>query len=429
MTKISKFLNFFLALKKEECILLILSTLFVFFIFMSYAILRPIRDGLGLTNSHKELRWLFLASFIAMLLCSTLAMYISSKIKRKNYISCVFFFFIANLICFYIATLFIHHDSEEFKWFARIFYVWVSVFNLFIISSAWSLLVDIFNEDSSKRLFGIISAGASLGSIAGAGSATFLVRIIGDENLILLSIILLCVATMIKSLLISESYKLLDSHQKDEFMRRFLEPIGAKNPFAGFTLIVKSPYLLALVAFILLLTSVSTFLYMEQGRIIEHLFPTKEAKIAAFASIDLAVQLISFIIQIFFTSKIAVFWGTRFLLSILGFIVGIGFIVLSFTHPAFLPLAIIMGIRRIGEYALVKPGREMLFVRLNSDVKYKVKNFLDTALYRAGDAISSQIEGAIANISISGVLLTGAILSFIWGFLGFYLGNTNIKNE
>lgn len=205
-------------------------------------------------------------------------------------------------------------------------------------------------------------------------------------------------------------------------LARFDKSIGAKNPFIGFSLILKSRYLLALCAFILLLTSVSTFLYMEQARIIKELFPTREARVAAFANIDLIVQSSALFIQIFLTAKIAKFFTLNALLSTLGFVVGIGFIILAFTHPAFLPFIIVMCVRRVGEYALVKPGREMLFVPLSSDEKYKVKSFIDTVVYRGGDALSSQVESLFANISIMCVLLVGAFISFVWGALGVFLG-------
>lgn len=197
----------------------------------------------------------------------------------------------------------------------------------------------------------------------------------------------------------------------------------------GFKLIIASKYLLALCAFILLLTSVSTFLYMEQARIVRELFTSREERIAAFANIDLIVQLSSLFIQIFLTAKIARFFGITSLLSSLGFIIALGFVVLAFTHPAFLPLVVVMSIRRVGEYALVKPGREMLFVPLSADSKYKVKNFLDTVVYRGGDALSAQLESVLASVGILCVLLVGAALSFIWGLLGVFLGKNYERNS
>lgn len=418
MNKICSVLYKIFSLKEGEFKLLALSFCFIFVLFSSYALLRPIRDALGLEGGKDELKWLFLATFITCILASLVLMWLSTRVKRRFYADFVFAFFALNLLLFYLAMRTLNTESAAFIWLCRIFYVWVSIFNLFAFSSAWSLIADIFNKEASQRLFGIIAAGASLGSIFGAASVKFLAQIINTHNLIFASILLLLCGILFKNLMINE----LKKFENKANLARFDKSIGAKNPFIGFSLILKSRYLLTLCAFILLLTSVSTFLYMEQARIIKELFPTREARVTAFANIDLIVQSSALFIQIFLTAKIAKFFTLNALLSTLGFIVGIGFIVLAFTHPAFLPFIIVMCVRRVGEYALVKPGREMLFVPLSSDEKYKVKSFIDTVVYRGGDALSSQVESLFANISIMCVLLVGAFISFVWGALGVFLG-------
>ncbi len=389
-------------------------------LFSSYAILRPLRDALGLEGGQDELKWLFLATFILALLCSILIMFVASRIKKKFYIDVILIFFALNLLLFYAAMGYFEPNTTAFLWLCRGFYVWVSIFNLCVFSTAWSLLADIFNKDMSQRLFGIISAGASLGSIVGAASVGFLSVKLEPSSLIFGSILLFIGAIVLKNMMIKEAGVHL--HIQEHFIAKFNHPIGAKNPFIGFKLIMQSKYLLMLCAFIILLTSVSTFLYMEQARIIKEVFPTREARTAAFAFIDL-------IVQSFFTAKIAQFFGIKMLLSTLGFLMCVGFIILSFTHPAFLPLAIVMSIRRIGEYSLVKPGREMLFVPLDADSKYKVKNFLDTVVYRGGDALSAQIEGLLASVGIMCVLLIGAFISFVWGICGSILGRYYQQNK
>lgn len=417
------------SLKEGEFKLLILSFSFIFVLFSSYALLRPIRDALGLSGGDDELKWLFLGTFLATIASSLALMWLSTRIKRRFYIDFVLVFFGLNLLIFYTAMSLIEPQSNEFIWLCRIFYVWVSVFNLFVFSSAWSLLSDIFSKESSLRLFGIIAAGASLGSIAGSASVRYLVEHIGTSSFILASMILLCLALALKHAMISDIFTHAQvAHSRNPQatpknpLERFDKTIGAKNPFVGFSLIAKSPYLLALCAFVLLLTAVSTFLYMEQMRIIKETFSSREERVAVFATIDLVVQSLSLFIQIFLTAKIAKFFSLSALLSALGFVVSIGFVVLCFTHPAFLPLAVVMSMRRVGEYALVKPGREMLFVPLSSDEKYKVKNFIDTVVYRGGDALSAQIESALFSLGISVVLLVGAGISFVWGILGVFLG-------
>lgn len=411
------------SLKEGEFKILALSCGFIFMLFSSYAILRPMRDALGLEGGQEELKWLFLATFISCILASLLLMWLSGRIKRRFYTDCVFIFFALNLLIFYALMQVFAPHTPEFIWLSRVFYVWISVFNLFAFSSAWSLLADVFSKEASTRLFGIISAGASLGSIAGASSVSVLVANLGVANLVFLSIALLLIGIVLKNLILRE----LRYFENAESLGRFECTIGSSNPFVGFKLIIASKYLLLLCAFILLLTSVSTFLYMEQARIVREVFPTREARIAAFANIDLIVQVSALLIQIFFTAKIAKFFGITSLLSILGFVIALGFIVLSFTHPAFLPLAVVMSIRRVGEYALVKPGREMLFVPLDADSKYKVKNFLDAVVYRGGDALSAQAESLLANIGILCVLLSGAVISFVWGLLGVFLGKSYAK--
>lgn len=418
MNKIYSVLYKIFSLKEGEFKLLALSFCFIFVLFSSYALLRPIRDALGLEGGKDELKWLFLATFITCILASLVLMWLSTRVKRRFYADFVFAFFALNLLLFYLAMRTLNTESAAFIWLCRIFYVWVSIFNLFAFSSAWSLIADIFSKEASQRLFGIIAAGASLGSIFGAASVKFLAQIINTHNLIFASILLLLCGILFKNLMINE----LKKFENKANLARFDKSIGAKNPFIGFSLILKSRYLLTLCAFILLLTSVSTFLYMEQARIIKELFPTREARVAAFANIDLIVQSSALFIQIFLTAKIAKFFTLNALLSTLGFVVGIGFIILAFTHPAFLPFIIVMCVRRVGEYALVKPGREMLFVPLSSDEKYKVKSFIDTVVYRGGDALSSQVESLFANISIMCVLLVGAFISFVWGALGVFLG-------
>lgn len=430
------------SVKRNEVKILLTSLAFIFFIFASYAILRPLRDALGLMGGKEELKWLFLATFIITLIASIVAMWLCSFVRRKAYINAIFIFFALNLAIFYIALFFIdsnNHDSKGFIWLSRVFYVWVSVFNVFVITSAWSLLADIFSVESSKRLFGIITSGASLGSIAGAGFVSLLAKSISTQDFVLISLAFLCLCVVLKMLLLNEGYALLNSiESKREFKSRFSAPVGARNPFAGFKIIIKSRFLLAFVGFMLLLTSVSTFLYMEQARVVSELYPrdmagAKEARIAAFANIDLIVQILSFITQIFLTAKIAEFLGLKWLLSLLGFVVGFGFIFLAFSYEfmslSLLPIAVVMSIRRVGEYALVKPGREMLFVPLDADSKYKVKNFLDTVVYRGGDALSAQVESLAMRGGVGFALLFGAFVSFLWGALGLFLSKKYDRNE
>lgn len=439
MQKISTLLEKIFSTNKNDVKILLLSISFIFLVFTSYAILRPIRDALGVEQG--ELKWLFLATFIATLFTSFFSMWLSGVVKRRVYVNAIFIFFALNLLGFYVALFFVDTSakgSAGFMWLARIFYVWVSVFNMFIITSAWSLIVDIYDKDRSKRLFGMIAAGASLGSICGALLVGMLAKHVNIKDFILFSLLLLALCLVIKALLIKESFRLLDSKKKEMLDTRFNSPIGTKSPLAGFTIILKSRFLLALCGFILLLTSVTTFLYMQQMHVLGELYPkgvegAREARIAVLAQIDLVVNILSFVVQIFFTAKIAQFLGLKWLLSLLGLIICFGFIALIICDNVFgvalLPIAIVMSIRRVGEYALMKPAREMLFVPLDSDCKYKVKNFIDTVIYRGGDSIASQLESAFIKIGLGAAMLFGAFLSFLLSLVGLYLSKKYDKGD
>ncbi|STP13602.1 NTP/NDP exchange transporter [Helicobacter cinaedi] len=419
--RVLDFCYYLFPIKRNELPLFIWAFCFIFMLFFAYALLRPLRDALGIEGGQDELKWLFMGTFIICIIASLTLMFVSTKIKRKFYVDCVIVFFALNLAIFYIAMQILESGSNGFLWLSRSFYIWVSVFNLFVFSSAWSLLADVFDKESSMRLFGMIAAGASLGSISGALVVVFLSRHIASSTFVFVALGSLLLALVCKICIMQILKKQSLKYNKVALFARFEKSIDAKNPFVGFHLILHSRYLLYVSFFILLLTSISTFLYMEQARVINTLFSTRESRIEAFAGIDFIVQSCSLIIQIFFTAKITRIFGLSALLGSLGFVLTLGFVFLAFMHPAFVPLAVVMSVRRIGEYALVKPGREMLFVPLSANEKYKVKNFLDCVLYRAGDMLSGQIEGVFASFGVIFVLCVGALLSFVWGMLGVKL--------
>lgn len=390
--------------------LLALSFCFIFSVFCAYAILRPVRDALGIHGDTSELKWLFLGTFVFTLLGSFVAVWVSGRLSKRRYFDIVFGFFALNLLIFYALMRSFDESSESFIWLCRSFYMWASVFNLFIISLAWSLLNDIYSKDGSKKFFGIITAGASLGSIAGASFVSFF-KDVGLELFFALSLGFLLASLLLKKLIITHSSA-----------NSFESPLKATNPFAGARLVFGSKYLLGIAGFILLLTAVSTFLYMEQARIVKLAFASKEERSAAFAMIDLIVQSSAFFIQIFLTGFIARRFGVEYLLGSLGLVLVFGFILLMFAHPAFVTIAVVMSLRRVGEYALIKPGREMLFTKLGSEEKYKAKLFLDAVVYRAGDSVSASVESLLASISLAFVLGMGAVISGVWSLLGYKLG-------
>tara|TARA_Y100001951_G_scaffold70773_2_gene57708 strand:- start:17375 stop:18664 length:1290 start_codon:yes stop_codon:yes gene_type:complete len=389
-----------------------------FCLFAGYFMLRPIREAMGITGGVSNLQWLFSATFVVMLLAVPLFAWLNSKVPRIQFIDWVYGFFCLNLLAF-VLLFRLDHDSV---WLARVFYVWISVYNLFVVSVAWSLMADVFDAAQARRLFAFIAAGASVGGLCGPLLSTLLVGYVGESGLMLMAAVLLGVAISLKRYLMGWREGRgagRPGAQASESPRR---PV-AGNPFSGLTRLLRSRYLLGIGAFILLLTSVSTFLYFEQARLVAALFPDRAEQVRVFGVIDFVVQAGALSAQLFITGRLAQRLGVRVLLALVPALVSLGFIGLALA-PTFAMLAGLMIVRRIGEYAFVRPGREMLFAPLDAESKYKVKNFIDTVVYRGGDALSGWAKAGLDMLGQGTwlVAVVGAFCAALWGLLGWYLG-------
>ena len=389
-----------------------------FCLFSGYFMLRPVREAMGIRGGVENLQWLFSATFVTMLCAVPLFAWLNSRVPRARYIDWVYGFFVLNLLAF--AALF--QQLDDAIWLARSFYVWLSVYNLFVVSVAWSLMADVFDDAQARRLFAFIAAGASSGGLAGPALGALFVEAIGQSGLIFAAALLLGLALLAKQYLMA--WRALGGAGRagaipSESPRL---PVSG-NPFSGIGGVLASPYLLGISAFVVLLATVSTFLYFEQARLVEQLFPERNQQIRVFGMIDFAVQALSLLAQLFITGRIAQHLGIRALLSAVPLLVCLGFVGLALT-PTFAMLASLMIVRRVGEYAFVRPGREMLFAPLDAHSKYKAKNVIDTLVYRGGDAISAWAKALLDMLS-QGVLLAalaGATCAALWAALGWYLG-------
>ena len=389
-----------------------------FCLFSGYFMLRPIREAMGIRGGVENLQWLFSATFVVMLIAVPLFAWLNSTVARARYIDWVYGFFILNLLAF--AALF--QRSADDIWVARVFYVWISVYNLFVVSVAWSLMADVFDSAQAKRLFAFIAAGASCGGLAGPAFGALLIEPLGQSGLILLAALLLGMAIVAKQQLMAWRAIGGAGRPGAAASENPQQPVLG-NPFSGLTGVLASPYLLAISAFVILLATASTFLYFEQARLVAETFTERNAQIRVFGLIDFSVQALSLLAQLFITGRIAQRFGIRALLAGVPVLVCLGFIGLALA-PTFAMLAALMIVRRVGEYAFVRPGREMLFAPLDAQAKYKAKNFIDTVVYRAGDAVSAWAK-ALLDMLANGVLIAaiaGAICAAAWGALGWYLG-------
>ncbi|HEY0502847.1 MAG TPA: MFS transporter, partial [Lysobacter sp.] len=362
------------------------ATLF-FVMFAGYFMLRPVRETMGVAGGVDNLQWLFTGTFIATLAAMPLFGWVATKVPRRRILPWTFGFFSVNLALF---ALSFQHDPDNL-WVARTFYIWISVFNLIAISVIWSVCVDLFPMTQAKRLFALMAAGASLGGLVGPLLGIALVGPIGHAGLLWLAASLLLVGIAIARHL----QRWRDAQPVHDGLTALARarPLGG-HPFAGITTVLKSPYLLGISLFVLLLASVSTFLYFEQARLVELKFPDREDQTRVFGTIDAIVQSLTILSQLFITGRLVQRLGLAALLVMVPVVTVLGFLWLALA-PTFAVLAVVMVVRRFGEYAFVRPGREMLFTVVPTEAKYKAKNFIDSVVYRGADAVSGWAKALV----------------------------------
>lgn len=395
--------------------------LLFFLLFVSYFMLRPVRETFGIAGGVDKLQWLWTGTFVAMLVVVPLYGWVAARMPRRRLLPILYS--LCALIMAGFATGLLLDPTNI--WIARAFYIWLSVMNLFVVSLAWSLMVDLFDADQAHRLFGQIAAGASLGGLTGPLLSGLLVAPLGEAGLLYLSSALLLATLPCVRVLLAWREK---AGLRTEASAPAPNRIGG-SIWAGLTLIARSPYLLAISGFILLLTTATTFLYFEQARIVEATFPDRTRQTQVFAAIDVVVQSLTILIQIFFTGRLAKRLGVTVLLTGVPLLMtaGFGLLALAATFPV---LAFVMILRRVGEYALIRPGREMLFTRVDTETKYKAKNAIDTMVYRGGDALAGWVYTAVSTLaSIQIAAIAGAALAGLWALLGYRIGRHHDAGE
>ncbi len=392
------------------------SFVYFFCLLCSYYVLRPVRDEMGIAGGIGNLPWVFTATFAVMLAAVPLFGAVAARYPRRTFVPLVYYFFIVNLLLFYVLF-----ETLRGPWIARAFFVWVSVFNLFVVSVFWSLMVDLYRNEQARRLFGFIAAGGSAGAIVGPLLTATLVGPVGAINLLLVAALLLGAATLCIQRLLTWNHALRGAREPAQG-----DPPMGGSVFAGLRLVATSPYLLGICLFLLLFTSLSTFLYFEQAHIIKETFEDSGQRTRLFALIDLAVNILTVTTQLFIAGRIMSRFRLGVALAAIPLLVAAGFATLALL-PTLAVLVAFQVVRRAGNYALTRPAREVLFTVVNRESKYKAKNFIDTVVYRGGDAASGWgfglLEGAglsLANISWIAVPIAGA-----WVLTALALGRSH----
>lgn len=393
-----------------------------FLLFAGYFMLRPVRETMGVAGGVDNLQWLFTGTFIVTLLALPLFGWVVARARRRRILPWTYGFLASNLLAFAL----VFAVQPDNLWVARAFYIWLSVFNLLSISLAWSVLADLFSNEQAKRLFGLLAAGASLGGLVGPILGTLLVGVVGHAGLVLLATLFLLgsigAATYLQRWRDRAPLPAEAEHPRSR-------PLGG-NPFAGAGEVLRSPYLLMLALFVVLLASISTFLYFEQARLVAQTFTDRTRQTQVFGLIDTVVQALAILTQLFFTGRIARRMGVGVLLVAVPLVMLAGFLWLALA-PVFAVFVVVMVVRRAGEYALVRPGREMLYTVLPAEQKYRAKNFIDTVVYRGGDALSGWVKRGLDVLGEHPQLamLIGAGIALGWAATGGWLGRRQRRLE
>ena len=403
--------------KPAELKALLYSFAYFFCLLCSYYMLRPVRDEMGIQGGVENLQWLFTATFVAMVCTIPVFGWLGSRFARAKLLPVVYGFFILNIVLFYLLY---RTGTIPPQYLARGFFVWVSVFNLFAVSVFWSFMVDLFDAEQAKRLFGFIAAGGSAGAIAGPTLTALLAGPVGPINLLLISALFLGAALFCM-------YRLRGWARRHQ--RREPRALGGGN-FDGVRRVAQSPYLLGICMYVLLYSMISTFLYFTQAEIVRDAFSESSDRTRLFALMDLLTNGLTISLQIFVTGRFARRWGLGVTLALVPAIVIVGFTILSI-FPVLTVLICVQVLRRAGNYAIARPGREMLFSVLAREDKYKSKNFIDTVVYRGGDAISGWVYAGLSAIGMmaSGIAAVGAIAGAIWLAIGWQLGQARSRME
>jgi ATP:ADP antiporter, AAA family len=386
----------------------------LFAVFCGYFAVRPVRETVGTILGRERVQNLFVVTWVASIGVVMLYASLVARVRRAILLPAIYG---AVAVLFgVIAVLLIMQPKNTTA--PAVFYVLISVINLFMVSVFWSFMLEILSTEQTKRLFGVIAVGGTAGALVGPVLTDLLVGRIGNAGVLFLGAGFFLLAIVCQRSLMRRRTNLIPGHSAVDD-----RPVGGVNPFAGMMLVLRSPYLLGIAIFMLLLSSVTTFLYLDQLDIVKRTFSDPAHRTQIFSRIDYTVQSLTIALQFFFTGRVAKRFGVVTLLTVVPGLMALGFLGLAVVD-SFAMLALVMILRRTGEYAFIRPGREMLYSIVDTETKYKAKSFNDVPVYRGGDAVAAQLQGALQHggISASSIAVLGATMAALCGLIGWRLG-------
>jgi AAA family ATP:ADP antiporter len=391
---------------------------YFFFVLGSYYMVRPIRETMAVESGPETIPLLFTGTFVAMLLATPVFGWVASRFPRRKFLPWVYGFFILNMLAFWAAFSSAVSQGESFAWLARVFFVWLSVFNLYVVSVFWSFMADLYTKAQGRRLFGMISAGGSIGALIGGLVTSALVLPIGFQNIFPISAAMLLAAVVC----IRQLRQWVEQQQVDPSSTiASSRPLGG-SALAGITHVFQSKYFMAIAGKSIIASLLGTALYMITANLVEGAFAGADKRTLFFSNINVATNTIALIAQLLIVKHAVARLGIGVTMSALPIISIVGFAALAI-EPTLAVVAILTIVRRSLGFGFSKPTTDMLYSVVTPEEKYKVKNFIDTAIYRGGDVIGTwTLRPIIAALGIVGTSVIMVPFAALWAGIALWLG-------
>ncbi len=418
-------LQTFTNIRRQEALSTFVSALFFFFVLSALMVVRPAREALGMQRGIEAIRWLFVATVIATLAVNPLFGWLVSRFRRMVFTSATYLFFAAGLAGFYLLLVLAPDHVGQIS--GQVFYVWFSVFNLFATMLFWAVMTDRYSMEQSERLFGAISLGGTLGAIFGPWLASQLARPLGTPSLLLVAAGFLLLAVGAVSWLARLQAEPVAAGGESGQAKSDQSVIGG-SMWEGFLAVFRSPYLFGIGAYVLIVAVMATILYFTRLQMVAALGLDTDTRTAVFAQIDFYTQIATFLLQGLVTGHLMKRFGIPVTMALLPLTMLLGFVGLAMLG-SLAALIVLDAAFKAVQRGVMRPARETLFTTVDRADRYKAKAFIDTFVYRGGDAIGAQTEGMLGKLGMGlvGVAFFAVPLAILWMALGLWLGYAQLR--
>ena len=392
---------------------------YFFCVLGSYYMLRPVREAMAVQSGPDTIPWLFAGTFITMLAATPIFGLVASRYPRKVFLPWVYYFFIFNILLFWLAFSAAIDNERDYVWLSRVFFVWISVFNLYVVSVFWSFMADLYSRAQARRLFGFITSGGSIGALLGGIATSVLVKPLGFQHLLPISAALLLFAVYC----ITQLRRWVEGEQRNEASADIVssKPLGG-SPFSGITHVLQSKYFIGISIISAIASLLGTALYMFTADLVETAITSADERTQFFSNINVAINAIALIGQMLIVKHVVSRFGIGVSLALLPIVSVAGFAILAL-EPTLAVVAILTVVRRALGFGFTKPTTDMLYSVVTPEEKYKAKNFIDTVIYRTGDVVGTwAVRFMVAGVGLAMTSLIMLPFALVWTAIAIWLG-------